>query len=109
MTPELITLMLSTIAISFLHTATGPDHYLPFIVLSRSQKWSITKTIIITIACGIGHILSSVGVGLIGVVLGWQLSNLSWFEGHRGNLGSVVFIWFWSCLFIIWVVEGKQE
>ena len=88
MTFELITLMLSTIAISFLHTATGPDHYLPFIVLSRSQKWSITKTIIITIACGIGHILSSVGVGLIGVVLGWQLSNLSWFEGHRGNLAA---------------------
>ncbi len=88
MTSELITLMLSTIAISFLHTATGPDHYLPFIVLSRSQKWSITKTIIITTACGFGHILSSVSVGLIGVVLGWQLSKLSWFEGHRGNIAA---------------------
>ena len=89
MTSELITLMLSTIAISFLHTATGPDHYLPFIVLSRSQKWSITKTIIITTACGFGHILSSVSVGLIGVVLGWQLSKLSWFEGHRGNIAAL--------------------
>lgn len=88
MTSELITLILSTIAISCLHTATGPDHYLPFIVLSRSQKWTITKTIAITIVCGLGHILSSVGVGLIGVVLGWQLSNLSWFEGHRGNIAA---------------------
>ncbi len=88
MTSELITLMLSTIAISCLHTATGPDHYLPFIVLSRSQKWTITKTIVITIICGLGHILSSVGVGLIGVVLGWQLSNLSWFEAHRGNIAA---------------------
>ena len=88
MTSELITLMLSTIAISCLHTATGPDHYLPFIVLSRSQKWTITKTIFITIICGLGHILSSVGVGLIGVVLGWQLSNLSWFEAHRGNIAA---------------------
>ncbi len=88
MTSELLTLMLSTIAISFLHTATGPDHYLPFIVLSRAQKWSITKTIIITIACGFGHILSSVSIGLIGVVLGWQFSKLSWFEGHRGNIAA---------------------
>ena len=88
MTPELITLMLSTVAISCLHTATGPDHYLPFIVLSRSQKWSITKTITITVACGFGHIFSSVAVGLVGVVLGWQLSNLDWFEGHRGNIAA---------------------
>ena len=88
MTSELITLMLSTVAISFLHTATGPDHYLPFIVLSRSQKWSITKTITITVACGFGHIFSSVAVGLVGVFLGWQLSNLDWFEGHRGNIAA---------------------
>ena len=88
MTSELITLMLSTVAISCLHTATGPDHYLPFIVLSRSQKWSITKTITITVACGFGHILSSVAVGLVGVVLGWHLSNLDWFEGHRGNIAA---------------------
>ncbi|MBT3888478.1 MAG: hypothetical protein HOF66_04265 [Nitrosomonadaceae bacterium] len=88
MTSELITLILSTVAISCLHTATGPDHYLPFIVLSRSQKWSITKTITITVACGFGHILSSVAVGMVGVFLGWQLSNLDWFEEYRGNIAA---------------------
>ena len=88
MTSELLTLLLSTIAISCLHTAAGPDHYLPFIVLSRSQKWSVPKTIAITVVCGFGHILSSVAVGLVGVILGWQLSNLEWFEGHRGNIAA---------------------
>ena len=88
MTPELLTLILSTIAISCLHTAAGPDHYLPFIVLSRSQKWSVLKTVVITIACGFGHIASSVSIGLIGVALGWQFSKLSWFEEHRGNIAA---------------------
>jgi hypothetical protein len=31
------TLVVSAITISCLHTASGPDHYLPFIVLSRSK------------------------------------------------------------------------
>ncbi|MBL79887.1 MAG: hypothetical protein CMH70_07665 [Nitrosomonadaceae bacterium] len=88
MTSELITLILSAITISCLHTATGPDHYLPFIVLSRSQRWSIIKTISITVICGFGHILSSVAIGMIGVFLGWQLSNLDAFEGYRGDIAA---------------------
>tara|TARA_Y100001936_G_scaffold253636_1_gene319648 strand:+ start:4891 stop:5589 length:699 start_codon:yes stop_codon:yes gene_type:complete len=88
MTSELITLILSAVTISCLHTATGPDHYLPFIVLSRSQKWSIIKTITITVVCGFGHILSSVAIGMVGVFLGWQLSNLDTFEGYRGDIAA---------------------
>ena len=81
-------LILSAITISFLHTATGPDHYLPFIVLSRSRKWSVYKTAGLTIVCGLGHILSSVLIGLIGVVLGWQLTKLTWFQDIRGNISG---------------------
>ncbi len=73
MSAELTTLIFSAITISCLHTATGPDHYLPFIVLSRARKWPISKTIIWTIICGFGHIFSSVIIGLVGVFLGWEL------------------------------------
>lgn len=94
MNAELLTLILTTIAISFVHTASGPDHYLPFIVFSRAKKWSLFTTGMWTAMCGIGHVLSSVLIGLIGVVLGWQLSKLDWFQSIRGNIAA------WS-LFIL--------
>jgi sulfite exporter TauE/SafE len=88
MSAELITLALSAASVSFLHTASGPDHYLPFVVLSRSKQWTISKTIFWTTLCGIGHILSSLFVGAIGLFLGWQLANISWFQNVRGDLSG---------------------
>lgn len=103
-------LIISAITMSFLHTASGPDHYLPFIVLSRSRKWSIYKTAGLTIVCGLGHIISSVLIGLIGVVLGWQLTKLTWFQDIRGNISG------WSLLLFgliylgwgIWKVHSNR-
>lgn len=93
MDTSLIALSVTAISISFFHTASGPDHYLPFIVLSRSRKWSLSKTVFLTIICGLGHILSSVILGLIGVVAGWQLQKLTFFQDFRGNIAS------WALLF----------
>ena len=88
MDSSLIALSITAISISFFHTASGPDHYLPFIVLSRSRKWSISKTIMLTIVCGLGHILSSVVLGLIGVFLGWQVNIITFFQDYGGNIAS---------------------
>ena len=49
MTDELSILIIAAASIAFFHTILGPDHYLPFIVMSRSGKWSIRKTTWITI------------------------------------------------------------
>jgi sulfite exporter TauE/SafE len=88
MTETLLALSLTAISISSIHTMSGPDHYLPFIVLSRSRKWSTFKTYVLTIICGLGHILSSVILGLIAVVLGWQMNKISWFQDLRGNISG---------------------
>ncbi|PZF72248.1 hypothetical protein [Taibaiella soli] len=101
MNTTLTTLILSAITISCLHTASGPDHYLPFIVLSRSRKWSISKTIWWTVICGIGHILSSVLLGLIGVLVGWQLSRLSVFQDIRGNVSGWCLLLF-GIAYLLW-------
>lgn len=85
---ELIALAVTAITISCLHTASGPDHYLPFVVLSRSRKWTKSRTFFLTVICGIGHILSSVLIGMIGVFLGWQLTKISWLQDVRGNLSG---------------------
>lgn len=88
MDSNLIALSITAISISFFHTASGPDHYLPFIVLSRSRNWSLSKTIMLTIVCGLGHILSSVVLGIIGVFLGWQINKITFFQDFRGNIAS---------------------
>ncbi|HEV7621501.1 MAG TPA: hypothetical protein VGO09_07205, partial [Flavisolibacter sp.] len=73
---ELKILILTAISISFLHTLSGPDHYLPFVALSRARRWSLSKTIGWTIVCGCGHVWSSVLLGLLLAAVGWSLASL---------------------------------
>ena len=40
MEASLPVLLVSALSIGFFHTLLGPDHYLPFILLSRSRNWS---------------------------------------------------------------------
>ncbi|MDD4816442.1 MAG: hypothetical protein PHI85_00540 [Victivallaceae bacterium] len=52
--------MLTTAALTgVIHTAAGPDHYLPFIAISKSRGYGWTKTAVWTLLCGIGHIGSA--------------------------------------------------
>jgi hypothetical protein len=37
---ELKALILTAASIGFFHTLLGPDHYLPFIMMSWARKWS---------------------------------------------------------------------
>lgn len=97
-----ITLLSATaISIGFLHTLLGPDHYLPFIVLSEAKKWSLKKTMVITFLCGLGHVLSSVMLGLIGIAIGISVSRLVDIESFRGNIAAWLFIAFGLVYMII--------
>ena len=80
--------------IGFVHTALGPDHYLPFIFMAKARKWSIFKTSWITFLCGIGHVGSSVLLGIIGFAFGIALSKLEFFEGFRGDMAAWAFVLF---------------
>ncbi len=94
MNQELLYLVITAATLGFIHTLLGPDHYLPFIVLSKSNNWSMGKTIKITLLCGIGHVGSSIIIGVIGIVLGWSVSNIELFEGFRGDISAWLLIGF---------------
>ena len=99
--PDEIILLAGTAAtIGFVHTIFGPDHYLPFIVLSKAGQWSKLRTIIITFICGIGHILSSVVLGFIGIFLGIAAFKLEVIEAFRGDLAAWFLIAFGFTYFI---------
>jgi len=85
---EIFYLSLTAISISCLHTVSGPDHYLPFIVLSKTKKWTANRTVFWTLLCGVGHVLSSVVLGLGGIAFGWSLSKIGWLENVRGSLAG---------------------
>lgn len=94
-------LSVTAISLGFIHTLLGPDHYLPFIVLSEAKKWTTRKTMLITFLCGLGHVLSSVILGLIGIGVGISVSKLINVESFRGNIAAWLFIAFGLVYMII--------
>ena len=94
MTIGINVLVITAASIGFFHTILGPDHYLPFVMMSWARKWSTLKTIVITLLCGLGHIASSVVLGLIGVSLGLMVKNLELIESVRGNVAAWLLIAF---------------
>jgi len=81
-------LLLTAASIAFLHTILGPDHYLVFTAMGKARSWSLNKTLRITLFCGLGHVLGSVVIGVVGIILGAQLTSMVEFEGVRGNLAG---------------------
>lgn len=84
----------TALSLGFVHTILGPDHYLPFIVLSEAKKWTVRKTMLITFLCGLGHVLSSVVLGLIGIGVGISVNRLVDVESFRGSIAAWLFIAF---------------
>lgn len=112
MTGELSILLFSAASIGFVHTLFGPDHYLPFIAMSKSGDWSLQKTALITILCGIGHVLSSILLGFVGISFGIAVNRLVSIEAVRGNIAAWLLISFGFIYFIwgIWLaIKNKPH
>jgi len=98
---ELGVLAATAATIGFVHTLTGPDHYLPFIVIGKARNWSLSRTMGITALCGIGHVLGSVVLGLVGIGLGLAVGQLNIIEGVRGDIAAWLLISF-GLIYAVW-------
>lgn len=101
---ELQLLLLTAASIGFFHTLFGPDHYLPFIVMAKARRWSLIKTTWVTVACGVGHVGSSVFLGIIGIALGVGVNRLAGIESVRGSIAGWLFIAF-GLVYFIWGIR----
>jgi len=108
MTTEMNALIITAASIGFFHTILGPDHYLPFIMMSWARKWSTVKTTLITLLCGLGHIGSSVVLGLIGVALGLAINSLEIVESVRGNVAAWLLIAF-GLVYFVWGLHRAYQ
>lgn len=104
MTAEMLALYGLAVTIAFTHTILGPDHYLPFIAMSRAGHWTMRKTIIVTVLCGLAHVLSSVLIGLVGIVFGVSVLKLENIESSRGDLTGWMLIGF-GLAYTVWGVR----
>ena len=91
---EINVLLSTAVFIGVVHTIIGVDHYVPFVVLSKANSWSMKKTMGIVLICGVGHVLSSVLFGLFGILLSQSLSFLVNVESIRGEIATYFMIVF---------------
>ena len=108
-----LTLLLGTaITVAFVHTVLGPDHYVPFVAMASAGRWSTAKTTVITILCGLGHILSSVVLAGIGVAIGLAVGHLKVIESVRGEITAWLLMGFGFAYFV-WglhrAIRGKPH
>ena len=98
-------LLITAAFIGFFHTLVGVDHYIPFVALSKANNWSLQKTNFIVFICGIGHILGSVLLGMIGIALGTALTTLTGIENWRGDLA----VWFLIAFGLVYSLIGLRR
>jgi sulfite exporter TauE/SafE len=86
-------LLFSAFTIGSLH-ALAPDHWIPFVALAKAQQWSKWKTTYSVFLAGLGHVSSSVVIGVIGIAIGVATEHVTGWETVRGNVASLLLIGF---------------
>jgi nickel/cobalt exporter len=109
MTADLGALSAAAVTIAFFHTLYGPDHYLPFVAMSRVGGWSLKKTVGVTLLCGVGHVASSVVLGFIGIAFGIVVLQLETLESLRGDLAGWLLVAFGLAYFSWGVVQAVRN
>jgi len=94
-------LLIAAASMGFIHTILGPDHYVPFIVMSKARKWKLKQTLFTTLYCGLGHLSSSIIIGFVGIALGYGISQIEGVESVRGSLAGWAFFVF-GFSYMVW-------
>ena len=103
-----ITILLAAALTGFVHTVAGPDHYLPFIVMSKARNWSLKQTLFITFCCGLGHIVSTIIIGFVGIALGYGIAHIEGVDSIRGNLAGWMLLIF-GLVYMIWGITYAKR
>lgn len=101
-------ILLTAASLGFIHTVLGPDHYVPFVALAKARGWSSARTALITFLCGLGHVGSSVLIGLAGIALGTSVSKLEWLEGLRGDTAGWLLLTF-GLVYMAWGINKARK
>lgn len=71
---NIIQVLIGAFILSVIH-ALMPDHWIPLVMISRTEKWSRIETLWITAFIAIPHIISTILIGIIIGIIGYKLSS----------------------------------
>ena len=100
-------LLISAVSVAFFH-ALAPDHWVPFVALAKSSRWSVRKLAWITTLAGIAHVASSLLLGLLGLWAGLTVHHLQGAEAWRGSVGVWLLIGF-GVAYALWGLKHAQH
>jgi ABC-type nickel/cobalt efflux system permease component RcnA len=110
---DMAVLLMTAVALGFIHTILGPDHYVPFVMMAHAQNWSRSKTAVVTTLCGLGHVASSLIIGAALVwggmaVTEWADSRWAFWHEMRGSLSAWLLMGV-GAAFVVWgVVRARR-
>jgi len=74
----MLQLLIGSLVLSILH-ASIPNHWIPLVLISKTEKWSRSETLWMTALIGSLHTISTIIVGIIVGMVGYKLSSTSEF------------------------------
>lgn len=89
--PVLLSLLGGGFVAAFLHAAL-PTHWLPFVLVGRAQRWTLTQTLATAAAAGLAHTVSTTIAGGLIVLAGLALNT--WIAGLLPHLSAAMLILF---------------
>ncbi len=77
--------------VGLVHTL-APGHWLPVVLMVKARKWGGTRAILAALVAGSGHLLTSLGLALVAIKIGFELvPGLEEKIERFGGAGLVVF------------------
>ncbi|MBX3478072.1 MAG: hypothetical protein KF910_10710 [Brevundimonas sp.] len=89
--PVLVSVVGAGFAAAFLHAAL-PTHWLPFVLVGRAQRWSLSRTLGAVVAAGLAHIASTAVFGGLIVLAGLALNQ--WVSGLLPHISAALLMLF---------------
>lgn len=103
----MVLLLTSSVSVAFFH-ALAPDHWMPFVALARGSRWPMRRLVFVTTLAGVGHVVSSLLLGLLGLTAGWAVHRLEGTEAWRGGVTIWLLIGF-GVAYALWGLKHAQH
>lgn len=100
-------LLVSAASVAFFH-AVAPDHWLPFVALAKGGRWRMRWLAWVATLAGIGHVASSLLIGLVGLWAGWAVHRLEGVEAWRGGVAIWLLVGF-GAAYALWGLKHAQH
>jgi len=110
---DLLFMVWTAAALGAFHTVLGPDHYVPFVMMARAEKWSRLKTAVVTFLCGVGHVGGSIAIGAALVaagaaVSGWESTSWAAFHEWRGPVAAWLLVGVGAAFFVYGMIRARR-